>query len=72
MSATFFIFAAGCTVFALTTLASLWAGYLAMQRAWVDENAELLIEEDNVRPLLSKTYEDGETAPEPNLESPPA
>lgn len=50
------LFAIGCCVFAVTTLASLWAGYLLMQRQWVEQNPELTDEEDHIRPLFSRTY----------------
>ncbi|MGB5755656.1 MAG: hypothetical protein WBM50_01975 [Acidimicrobiales bacterium] len=60
MSATLLIFVFGCTLFALTTLASLWVGYLTMQRAWVAQNPELTTKNDDIRPLFSKTYPEQE------------
>ena len=50
------IFAMGCAVFAITTLASLWVGYLLMQRQWVAQNPELTDETDRIRPLFSRAY----------------
>lgn len=50
------IFATGCIVFAVTTLASLWAGYLIMQRWWVVQNPELTDEGDDIRPLFGRSY----------------
>ncbi|MEM7324847.1 MAG: hypothetical protein AAF531_17300 [Actinomycetota bacterium] len=50
------IFAAGSTIFALTTLASLWAGYLFFQRHWVSQNSNLTSVEDHIRPLLRRFY----------------
>lgn len=50
------ILALGSGVFAITTLASLWVGYLVMQRQWVAENPELTDESDQIRPLLHRTY----------------
>lgn len=51
---TVFIFSAGIVVFALVTLASLWAGYLVFQRAWVVDNPDLPQDEDNIRPLVGR------------------
>ncbi len=50
------IFAAGCIVFAITTLASLWAGYLFFQREWVAQNRDLTTVEDRIRPLFRRFY----------------
>lgn len=50
------IFALGSGVFAITTLASLWVGYLLMQRHWVEENPGLTDEGDHIRPLFTATY----------------
>lgn len=56
MSSTLLVLIAGCTVFALTTFASLWVGYLLMQARWVAENPELASDEDAIRPLFSSAY----------------
>lgn len=42
MSITFLIFAVGWLVFAATTVASLWAGYLFTQDVWLEEHDEQL------------------------------
>ncbi|MDH3681019.1 MAG: hypothetical protein OEV40_13850 [Acidimicrobiia bacterium] len=47
------LLAVGCIVFAITTLASLWAGYLLLQRAWVNQNPELASAGDKIRPLFA-------------------
>lgn len=47
------LFVIGCTVFAITTMAALWAGYIAFQRAWVNQNSELATEADEVGTLLT-------------------
>ena len=50
------LFAVGCILFAVTTFASLWVGYLLLQRAWVNQNPELTSEEDSINPLFAKSY----------------
>lgn len=56
MSTTTLILVAGCTVFAVTTLAALWTGYMLMQQRWVAENANLTDKDDLIRPLFTSTY----------------
>ena len=56
MSSTTVILIAGCTVFAITTLAALWAGYLALQERWVEENLHLTYEDDGIRPVRARAY----------------
>ena len=56
MSTTTFILIAGSAIFAITTLAALWTGYLLMQERWVNENADLTDEEDLIRPLFKPAY----------------
>lgn len=50
------LFAVGCVVFATTTLASLWVGYLLLQRAWVNQNPELATASDHIGPLLARNH----------------
>jgi hypothetical protein len=56
VSSTTLILIAGCTVFAVTTLAALWTGYLLLQHLWVTENSDLTYEDDAIRPLLAEVY----------------
>lgn len=53
---TILILVAGSIVFAASTLAALWTGYLLMQHRWVAENPELTFEDDDIRPLLAPVY----------------
>ncbi|MEM7349225.1 MAG: hypothetical protein AAF657_00365 [Acidobacteriota bacterium] len=53
---TVLILVAGCAVFAVTTLAALWTGYLLMQQRWVTENPGLTFEDDEIRPLFAGVY----------------
>lgn len=53
---TLLILIAGCAVFAVTTLAALWTGYLLLQERWVAENPHLTFEDDGIRPLFEQTY----------------
>jgi hypothetical protein len=58
------IFIAGTIVFSIVTLATLWAGYLSVQRAWVSENSELVDEDiDDIRPLVGQYPELRDTDP---------
>lgn len=72
MSSTFWIFAAGCVVFTIVTLAALWVGYLYLQRAWVAENPQLTSEDDEIRPLFSRSYPEqrGEVNSRPDQTTP--
>lgn len=70
MSATTVILIAGCTVFAITTLAALWTGYLLMQERWVNENAQLTDEKDSIRPLFHSTYPEQQPAAVPTTPKP--
>ena len=56
MSSTMLILIAGCTVFAVTTLAALWTGYLLTQHRWVTDNVDLTDSDDAIRPLFSAVY----------------
>lgn len=56
MTSTTLILIAGCAIFAVTTLAALWTGYMLLQQRWVTENAELTDEEDLIRPLFTSAY----------------
>ncbi|MEM7349234.1 MAG: hypothetical protein AAF657_00410 [Acidobacteriota bacterium] len=57
---TLLILIAGCAVFAVSTLAALWTGYLLMQQRWVAENPELTNEDDAIRPLFAQVYTEQE------------
>ncbi len=50
------ILVAGCTVFTITTLAALWAGYLIFQRAWANQNPTMTTESDNISLLFADNY----------------
>ncbi len=65
MSSTTLILIAGCTVFAVTTLAALWTGYLLMQARWVAENSDLTSKDDDIHPLFNSTYPEQRDLPEP-------
>ena len=51
---TLLIFIFGIVVFTIATLASLWTGYLALQRVWVDENPGVPQDDDDIRPLIGE------------------
>ena len=55
---TVLILIAGSVVFAVTTLAALWAGYLLFQQRWVTDNSDLTFEDDDIRPLFADAYEE--------------
>lgn len=56
MTSTTLILIAGSAVFAITTLAALWTGYLLMQQWWVAENPELTDADDQISPLIKDSY----------------
>ena len=55
---TILILIAGVVVFAVTTLAALWTGYLLLQQRWVAENPGLTFEDDDIRPLFAAAYDE--------------
>ena len=54
----------GCVVFATTTMATLWVGYILLQQAWLTENPELSSEADEIRVLAAKPSKTQPGAPE--------
>ena len=66
MSSSTFILTAGCVVFAVVTVASLWVGYILLQRAWVAQNPDLSPEDGSIGPFLAaSTAAMGAARPEP-------
>ena len=50
----------GVGLFVITTVASLWTGYLVFQRNWVAQNLDLTDPHDDITPLFKDAYSDEE------------